>query len=165
MNVTEILKNGHLTVLRAVDGLAERDWYTPGVCGSWSVRDIIAHLASFELALVDVLNTQLKNDVPTPTLDKFIADYEFFNNAEVEARQHHRADEVLAEYIEANATAAELLAQIPVAQRRQNGTLPWYGEAYDLEDFIVYTFYGHKQEHCAQIGVFRSELMHKVVAT
>ena len=29
---------------------------------------------------------------------------------------------------------------------------------YSLEDFIVYTFYGHKREHSAQIAAFRDRL-------
>ena len=59
-------------------------------------------------------------------------------------------------------TRAELLAQIPYEGRRLNGTLPWYGEEYDLEDFIIYTFYGHKREHSAQIAAFRDQLAREV---
>jgi hypothetical protein len=29
---------------------------------------------------------------------------------------------------------------------------------YALDDFIVYQYYGHKREHCAQIAVFRDKL-------
>jgi hypothetical protein len=38
------------------------------------------------------------------------------------------------------------------------GTLPWYGPEYALDDFIVYSYYGHKREHSAQINVFRDQL-------
>lgn len=41
---------------------------------------------------------------------------------------------------------------------RKVGALPCYGAEYDLEDFIVYSFYGHKREHCAQIAVYRDTL-------
>jgi hypothetical protein len=47
-------------------------------------------------------------------------------------------------------------------RRRQNGALPWYGAEYDLEDFIAYSFYGHKREHTAQINVFRDALARRV---
>ena len=43
-------------------------------------------------------------------------------------------------------------------QFRENGTLPWYGAEYSLDDFIVYTYYGHKREHAAQIAAFRDHL-------
>ena len=65
---------------------------------------------------------------------------------------------MLAEYIDAYEQAAALLPEISPELRRQNGTLAWYGDQYDLDDFILYTFYGHKREHCAQISVFRDTL-------
>lgn len=157
MNAQDVIKYGHGTVIEAIDGLPESDWQTTGVCGVWSVKNIIAHLASFELVLVDVLNSLL-NEAPTPMLDKFIAAYEQFNDIEVEARRHQSVDETLAEYCNAYTQAEKLLAQVPVEQRRQNGLLAWYGQEYDLEDFITYAFYGHKREHCAQIGVHRDRI-------
>ena len=42
----------------------------------------------------------------------------------------------------------------PRTRRREAGTLLWYGAEYDLEDYIAYTFYGHKREHMAQVNVF-----------
>lgn len=154
MNASDILKNGHATVMTAIEGLPETTWTMPGACGIWSVKDIMAHFASFERVLVDTLNSLL-NQEPTPHLDKFIGDHEQFNDAEVEARRDRTVAEVLAEYEQAYHQALELLNQIPVERRRQNGILPWYGDIYDLEDFIVYTFYAHKREHCGQIGIFR----------
>ena len=46
MHALDVLKYGNLTVLRALKDLPPDDWQTPGVCGRWSVREIIAHLAS-----------------------------------------------------------------------------------------------------------------------
>ena len=157
MNTVDVLKYGHHTVVQAVDGLAAVDWATPGVCGWWSVKDIIAHLASFEHLLIDVLKS-VQGEEATPTLDKFGQDQQRFNDLEVEARRDQPVGLVWAEYNETFARAEELMARIPEEQRRLNGVLPWYGAEYDLEDFIVYTFYGHKREHCAQIAVFRDQL-------
>ncbi len=47
MNAVDILKYGHLTVIQTIDGFPESAWDTPGACGTWSVKDIIAHLASY----------------------------------------------------------------------------------------------------------------------
>jgi hypothetical protein len=46
------------------------------------------------------------------------------------------------------------VTQIPADTWVKEGILKWYGAEYDLEDFIVYTFYGHKREHCGQIATF-----------
>lgn len=157
MNTADVLRYGHQTVVQTVDGLAAADWATPGVCGWWSVKDIIAHLASFEHLLIDVLNS-VQGEGPTPTLAKFGQGQQQFNDLEVEARRNQTIGQVWAEYNDTFARAAELLARIPANRRRLNGVLPWYGAEYDLEDFIVYTFYGHKREHSAQIAVFRDQL-------
>lgn len=157
MNTLDVLKYGHQAVLEAIDGIPDIDWYTEDVSGIWSVKDIIAHLASFEHLLVDVLHS-FSSNCPTPTLDRYIADAQKFNDDEVAKRRHKTAQEVWAEYTETRAETLRLLARIPAKERRQNGTLPWYGPEYSLEDFIVYDFYGHKREHSAQINIFHDHI-------
>lgn len=157
MNTTDILKYGHLTVLRAIENLPEAAWEMPGVCGVWSVREILAHLASYEHLLVDVFGSLLDGG-PTPYLDRYTREFTYFNDSEVAQRQEKSRAETLAEYNETQAKTMELVTQISAATLRQNGTLPWYGLEYSLDDFIVYTYYGHKREHCAQINTFRDRL-------
>ena len=64
----------------------------------------------------------------------------------MEARKEKTIQEVLAEYNDTHTQVMTMLAQIPVETRRQTGTLPWYGMDYALDDFLVYTYYGHKRE-------------------
>jgi hypothetical protein len=153
MDVLDILKYGHLTVVSTVKDLSEDQWETPNVCGWWSSKNIIPHLASFEVVLVEILSTFIE-DVPAPTLKKFGESLQGFNDESVAERQHLTPAETWAEYEKTQARAMALMAKIPVEVRRQKGQLPWYGLEYDLEDFVVYTFYGHKREHMAQINVF-----------
>jgi uncharacterized protein (TIGR03083 family) len=157
MNAQDVLKYGHLTVLGAIDGLAEPDWERPGACGRWSVKNLIAHLASYELALVDIL-TGFTGGGPAPTLDAFHAAPTEFNDRQVDQRCSQTAAQTLAEYREAHERATTLASRISDESWRQNGTLPWYGAEYDLDDVIVYMYYGHKREHCAQIALFRDHL-------
>ncbi len=163
MNATDILKYGQGTVLHAIDGFPEADWETAGACGVWSVKDIIAHLTSYEHVLVDVLTTLTgggsKHHKPyTPYLAKFTQPDGLFNDAEVDARKEKTIKEVLAEFNDTHTQVMAMLAQIPEETRRQTGTLPWYGMDYALDDYIVYAFYGHKREHSAQIDAFRDRL-------
>jgi hypothetical protein len=158
MNAIDVLKYGHQTVLSTLDGLPQTEWETPGICGIWSVKDLIAHLASFEHVLVDVLTTLLDGG-PTPYLEKYGTIGPLpFNDAEVALRQDKIIAEVLAEYNDTQAQTIELAARIPAETYRQNGTLPWYGSEYDLDDFIAYAYYGHKREHSAQIALFCDQL-------
>ena len=158
MNVIDILRYGHETVVTAVAELPESEWDVPGVCGNWSVKDIVAHLASFEQLLIEVSLSVLQNDPPTPVLDLLLVDEARFNDIEVAKRRDHTIEVIWTEYKTAHETAVSLINQIPQEKLRQKGLLPWYGPAYDLEDFLVYTYYGHKREHCAQIDLFRDRL-------
>jgi len=157
MNALDVLKYGHQTALNTLKAFPEAEWNRPGACGVWSVKDIIAHLASYEHMLVEVLGGFLE-DGPTPTLEKMGAGLEQFNADEVSARRDRSMAEVLAELNDVHTQTTTLAARIPADTYRQNGTLPWYGSEYDLDDFIVYTFYGHKREHSAQIAAFSDSL-------
>jgi hypothetical protein len=156
MNAVDILKYGHLTVLKTIEDLPHDTWSTGGVCGVWSTKDIIAHLASFEHVLVEILSSLLDGG-DTPYLKQYTAGPEF-NDVEVHKRQHLTPEQVLAEYNDTQAETMTLAARLTPEFLRQNGTLPWYGAEYSLDDFIVYTFYGHKREHTAQINVFKDTL-------
>lgn len=157
MNASDVLRYGHLTLLGTLDGLPEEAWDTPGACGVWSVKDILAHLASYELVLVDILGS-FGEGGPTPCLDRFTGQGPSFNDLEVEARRDKSVDDTLAELNDAHARTLDLVARIPAETARQPGTLPWYGAAYDLDDLITYMYYGHKREHGAQIDLFRDRV-------
>ena len=157
MNAVDILKYGHLTVIQTIDGFPESAWDTPGACGTWSVKDIIAHLASYEQVLVDVLSTFLGGGL-TPSLTRFTEQGGQFNDIEVSSRKEKTMKEVLGEYNDTHAQVMFMVAQLPQETLSQTGTLPWYGAVYALDDFLVYAYYGHKREHSAQIAAFRDHL-------
>lgn len=157
MNAEDVFRYGHQTVLGCVNGLPDDNWDSPGVCGAWSVKDVVAHLASYELATGDVFAGVLGEE-PGTTLDRLLSEGATFNDDQVAERRSQTPVETLAEYSAAFERAAALLARIPIAQRRQNGILPWYGAEYDLEDVIAYMSYGHKREHSAQIAEYCNRL-------
>lgn len=158
MNPLAVLQYGDQTVQRALDGFPSEAWEQPGACGTLSVKDIVSHLAAYENVLVDVLTGFVSKDTPTPNLTKMLEQPDNFNENEVAARKGRTPQEVQDEYNRAHKRAMELATQIPPETYRQPGTLPWYGVEYALDDFIAYTYYGHKQEHCAQINVFHDRL-------
>jgi DinB superfamily len=157
MNAVDILKYGHLTVIQTLDGFPESAWEFPGACGVWSVKDIIAHLASYEQVLVDILASFAGNG-STRTLNSFIELGRQFNDFEVGRRKAKTVQEVLAEFHDTHTQVMSLLMNIPSEMLRQIGTLPWYGREYALDDVLVYMYYGHKREHSAQIAAFRDRL-------
>ncbi len=157
MNAEDVHKYGNLTVQRALENVPAGQWDTPNVCGWWSVREIMAHLASFERLLEDVLTTVL-GGAPGPTMLRMSDPDVDFNEVEVASRNAHSRQQVMAEYNETHMRTAALIARVPLETRRQIGVLPWYGPEYDLEDYITYSNYGHKREHMSQVNVFLDTL-------
>jgi uncharacterized damage-inducible protein DinB len=153
MNASELLEKSNLLVIQTVDDLPETAWDIPGACGNWSVKDIIAHLASYEHIVVDVLSI-FQKEQPTPYILEFLHQLDQFNKVEVEARKYETAQHVLDEYQDAQVEATSLLMQIPDEKVQERGTMPWYGEDCCLADFIN-RIYDHTREHCAQIARFR----------
>jgi hypothetical protein len=154
MNTTALLTYAHDNVLSAVSCVAPADWDAPGACGVWSPKEILAHLTSFEVVLVELLQSLMRSNMTTPQLDAFLANQEQFNETAVDQRRHLTPETILAEYKTAHQQALALPATLGHIDPRQRGIFDWYGPDYDLEDFLIYTFYGHKQEHCAQIVAF-----------
>ena len=158
MNAGDVLKYGHLWVHKHLEGFTDEEWETPGVCGWWSVREIMAHLASFEQVLVEVLNGFIDSQ-PTPTLDQYkTMNGDKFNEVQVNLRNDKSPSQVLEEYDRLHEQVRQLMTKIPPTTLRQAGAIPEYGMEYDVEDFLVYSFYGHKREHCAQIAMYRDKL-------
>lgn len=138
--------------MKVVEELAPEAWETAGVVGTWSAKNVVAHLASFEQALVELLGSLSYPMRSTSTLaDMNRPD---FNDAQVALRQHLTVSATLSEYVDWHEQAVQLAASIPLETYRQAGLLSWYGPAYDLEDYLVYTYYGHKREHAAQLKLF-----------
>ncbi|MDH5605390.1 MAG: DinB family protein [Anaerolineae bacterium] len=158
MHAQDVVKYGHLWVLKHLKDLDEKDWAAPDVCGWWSTKDIIAHLISFEKLFCDVFEVALGGE-PGPILTLFFsAGAAKFNDSQVELRTDKSVTEILDELANSQNKAAALLVNIPLKTHRKTGLFPWYGEEYDLEDMITYMHYSHIREHCAQIAIFRSSL-------
>jgi len=158
MKLSDALSRGHEAVMNVIDEIPEADRDTPGVVGVWSVREIIAHLASHEEVLVEILTTMLSGG-PTPGLDMMNEDSLHFNHVQVEMRKDKTSAELLAEYNDWHEKVMLLLAQIPKEKyRSRDNTLPWQGVECTLEELVIYTNFAHKREHSAQLGVFVDQL-------
>ena len=154
MDAKDILYYGRYEVTKALENLAYSHWNKTGVTTAWSVKDVMAHLASYELLLRDALNFVLGIG-PTPYLDQMNESPDKFNEVQVGLRKDRTAEEVLNEYQAGHEEVMKLIEKFTPEKLREVGTIPWYGDNYSLDDFIVYASYGHIREHAGQIKQFR----------
>lgn len=154
MNARDILFYGNRTLLESMDRVPPEHRTEPGVIGWWSAREAMAHLAIFEDGLVQILESFLGGPFP-----ELLSNMDSSKNDELVAKKEGKTfDELLGEYNTAYNRVMELIPQIPPDKLREVGTIPWYGDEYSLDDFIVYTFYGHKREHAARFEAYGDRL-------
>jgi hypothetical protein len=159
MNASDILMYGDGTLMGALGGVPQSEWEVGGVCGVWSVKEILAHMTIYEHMTAEVLSQFVEGeDGPTPYLSRMASNHAAFNDDTVAEYSERLGSEVLAEYRDTHQRVMNLIGQIPPETLRQVGTIPFYGEEYSLDDYLVYSQYGHKREHSAQINVFRDKL-------
>lgn len=157
MNGTDILYFGQRTFRNALERVPQSSWERPGVCGIWSVKNIVAHLASYEVALAELLES-FPGEPQGETVERMIRDPGGFNDGEVEMRASVEPAATVAELEAAYERVYAAIVRLDPALMRQPGTLPWYGSEYALDDYLVYAFYGHKREHAAQVNAFADTL-------
>lgn len=156
MELTGLLEYAHGMVIKSTSGLEETGRTEELACGTWSVRDVIGHLCSFKHFAEDVISTFTGN-TDTPYMQLMFSLGGDFGDAQVAARKGFSFQENLAEYNESHRRMMALLARIPDAEIHRAGSLPWYGEQYALDDFILYTDFGHQIEHASQLALLRDQ--------
>jgi hypothetical protein len=157
VNSPDILKYGHRTLMHEIEGIDE--WDTPGVVGTWTAKDLLAHLASYEHLIAEVLHSLLDAKSDSPTIQQMgELGHDAFNDAIVAASRDKSLAQVRADYDSAHEQVKTFGGQVSAETLRQPGTIPWYGTDYSVDDFIVYTQYGHKREHSAQFAAFKDQM-------
>lgn len=159
MNATETLENSYILVLQSVENLEPVEWDIQNVCGTWSVKDVMAHLTFYQHVLADAFHSVLDQE-PTPYLAKWLStNQDELNVAEVEAQGGKTAQQILQEFDETQAETVSLLKQIPADALTQKGRLASHGQAWaerTLNDLVM-GITTHARRHCEQIQAFRAQ--------
>ena len=113
VNATETLDNSHLYVIQTLDDLNDVEWDIPGAVGDWSVKDTVAHLASYEHLLLEILQAFMGRSGDRRYITAYRQGQEQFNVSQVEQRKYETAQHVMDEYQDMQTQTSSLLAQIP----------------------------------------------------
>jgi hypothetical protein len=117
-------------VLANVERIPAYERNTSGVCGHWTLRDLMAHLAFWDGWIADSLTVKKRGEQPAPITEEF----DVINAREHEKRANLSWDEVIAEQ---NRTRARLMPLM-----------------IDPGEDPGWSIYEHWQEHGDQIAAF-----------
>jgi hypothetical protein len=154
MDAVTILFYGNKTLMDSLNQIPQSLWLTGGACGVWTVKDLVAHMAAAEHMLFDALNSVV-NGADIPFLKRMGSLGAGASDILVGEKKDTPADQVLADYTGTYEQVMALAKLMPPETWAKVGTIPWYGEGYSIDDFVVYASYGHKREHSAQLDAFR----------
>lgn len=123
---------------------------TAGVSGTWSIKDILAHLTSWQQRTLDRLDAAARNEEPrTPN----VANDEEMNQLNERFYQENSGRdlaEVLANYHAAYQQMVTVVEQAEDEDLFQTGRFSWLG-ASPLWELVAGNTYEHIQEHSGAI--------------
>ena len=147
MNPVDVLHYGQATIDELIERFEPDDWSAIAL-GVWTAKDLVGHLGAFEVRFAEILAAFLGEE---PATNLRASPPETFNDDQAAIRHDWPVAAIVTELREAYAAVMALAPRIPAERWREVGTIPWYGPEYALDDFLVYTEYGHKREHGPQL--------------
>jgi len=130
--------------VRAHTGLSEAEYLAPGVTGNWSVRDILAHVTTWEEEALKHLPSILRGETP-PRYATTYGGIDAFNARTTEAKKHLSLAQVLEEMNEVHAHLVRYLESVPESQ--------FQGSRFRKR--LRLDTYGHYPKHTAAIRRWR----------
>jgi hypothetical protein len=130
-----------------VSGLSVAQMNQPGAVGSWSVKDVLAHIAFWERYATDIVRAALRGEVPQLDAE----DLTESRNASVVAQYYLTPlGAVIARWHAAREDLLDQIADLSEAELNDPDRFPW-SQGYALLSRIAANSYEHEQEHIKQI--------------
>ena len=131
----------------AWEGLDDAALTTPGVTGEWSVKDILAHITTWEDATMSLSQAQIDGTPPPGSDDDGPWDLDTFNARESAEKATLSLDEVKRQLTE---THDRLLAWLPTIPAEH------LAPGCDVEDRLKADTWDHYPEHTEAIRAWRA---------
>ena len=128
----QLLKDIHTERRRLeknLSALSAEDKIQPGVTGTWSVKDILAHLIAWERLFLDWYRTGILGcSFAVPPVGISQKSIDTLNQQIYEANQWRSLDEILAEFQASYRQIVTVIETIPEADMFLQGRSRWTGE-------------------------------------
>ena len=108
-----------------------------GVVGSWSVKDVLAHLAAWEGLFLGWYQAGLRNEIPEPSpVGMSHTAMDELNQQIFEAHQHDSLDKVQAEFQNSYRLMMQVIESIPEKDLFTHKRFAWTGR-WTLADYVA----------------------------
>jgi uncharacterized damage-inducible protein DinB len=152
-DVIASLKAARAALLQSIDGLSDDQMLQVGAVGLWSVKDVLAHLVSWEAELVTVLAQLEQHKDGAPRIVE-IEDIDEWNEEQYRINARRPLADVLEDF---HGVHKQLIRTIEALDSRtldDNRLFPWM-EGEPLSYLILENATWHEEEHAEDIRAWR----------
>jgi hypothetical protein len=143
--IEERVRDSHLKLLMALDGLTEEEAMRVGLNAQWSIKDALAHVVAWELQGVDSIREIQAGTWKPQRLNKEMIDD--FNAQAVKVRRELSMREVSDEFNAAHSRMESIISTLPDEIEESSPTYK----------FIEGVTFRHMTHHAAQIQEWRQK--------
>ena len=141
-------RSARQALLASLDGIDEAALTSVRVCGTWTARDVLAHVAASDLDILDALRQARAGEKVTWPWDD--SDVDTWNEVGVVHRRQWPMPQILAELTD---THARLLAEL---ESWPADAGPFGPESWDLKKSPMGWLPGHDREHAEHLQALRA---------
>jgi hypothetical protein len=153
VTILEELTNSHRKMLEAIDGLSEEAMLQPGVCGYWSVKDVLNHLSHWEAELVTLLWQVAQGKRPSSTSHSN-EEIERLNQRWQQEGFERSLEMVIADFRGVRKQTIRRVEALTEDDLMQSDRFPWLRGKSLADKIAVYSF-EHDMEHMDSINKWR----------
>jgi uncharacterized damage-inducible protein DinB len=150
-DVLRELNEARAKLLGALEGLSADQMLMPGAVGIWSVKDVLAHIATWESELVTALSQVQNRRVPSMLA---IEDIDDWNEDQYHANVQRPLEAVLADLEGVHRVLCRKVEEFDERSLIDNRRYKWM-EGEPLAYLIQETASWHEREHAEEIRAWR----------
>ncbi len=144
-NLFAILEHERTLLLDAIKKAPDEALTLKGLVGTWSIKNVLAHLADQERLLVQVLPERLATGITPEIVSVINADADAWNAKQIEASVRLTFNEQTKQLEQARQTLVQVLCEVgEVALNRQHPWLEWEGT---VAEYIFQVVGKHERGH------------------
>ena len=144
-NLFEALSLERAILLDALKSVPDALLDQKGVVGEWSIKNVLAHLTSWESIVTHFLPERLARGIRPEILSVIAADEDAWNAQQVASRERLTPKEQLDEFEQTRQALFQVLSQ--VGEEALNRQHPWPEWEGTLATYMLEEIGGHEREH------------------
>lgn len=149
------LRAARARLLEAIAGLSDEDMLRVGAVGIWSVKDVLAHLVSWQAELVTALARLDQSGQHVPQIVE-IEDIDEWNAEQYRTNAPRALAAVIEDFHGVHKHLLEAVAALDSRTLDDNRRFPWM-EGEPLSYLIVENAIWHEEEHAEDIRAWREQ--------